>query len=70
MNRLAQLHLQALGFLFFASYDSQGYGGGIQPHLHMGCFVEMHVSTILEFDSYLTEDTLCISIEGTRRLTL
>jgi hypothetical protein len=22
--------------LFVASYDSQGYGGGIRPHLHMG----------------------------------
>jgi hypothetical protein len=28
-NRVARLCLQALGFLFVASYDSQGYGGGI-----------------------------------------
>jgi hypothetical protein len=26
-NRLAQLYLEALGSLFIASYDSQGYGG-------------------------------------------
>jgi hypothetical protein len=27
-NRMAQLYPQALGSLFFASYDPQGYGGG------------------------------------------
>jgi hypothetical protein len=29
-NRVAQLYSQALGSLFIASYDSQGYGGGIR----------------------------------------
>jgi hypothetical protein len=33
-NRVAQLYPQALGSLFVASYDSQGYGGGIRPRLH------------------------------------
>jgi hypothetical protein len=33
-NRVAQLYLRALGSLFVASYDSQGYGGGILTHLH------------------------------------
>jgi hypothetical protein len=33
-NRMAQLYSQALGSLFVASYDSQGYGGGIRPRLH------------------------------------
>jgi hypothetical protein len=33
-DRLAQLYLQALGNLFVASYDSQGYGGGIRTRLH------------------------------------
>jgi hypothetical protein len=28
-------------FLFVASYDSQGHGGGIRPRLHMGYSVEM-----------------------------
>jgi hypothetical protein len=32
-NRVAQLYPQALGSLFVASYDSQGYGGGIRTHL-------------------------------------
>jgi hypothetical protein len=40
MTLLAELYPQALGSLFVASYDSQGYGGSIQPrprtesHLH------------------------------------
>jgi hypothetical protein len=33
-NRVARLYPQALGFLTVASYDSQGYGGGIRPRLH------------------------------------
>jgi hypothetical protein len=32
-NRVAQLYLQALGSLFVAPYDSQGYGGGILTRL-------------------------------------
>jgi hypothetical protein len=32
---VAQLYPQALGSPFVASYDSQGYGGGIRPRLHM-----------------------------------
>jgi hypothetical protein len=35
-NRVVQLYPQALGSLFVASYDSQGYGEGIRPHLHTG----------------------------------
>jgi hypothetical protein len=35
-NRVAQLYPRALGSLSVASYDSQGYGGGIRPRLHMG----------------------------------
>jgi hypothetical protein len=36
-NRVAQLYPQALGSLFVASYDSQGYGGGIRnpPYLQL-----------------------------------
>jgi hypothetical protein len=33
-NRVAQLYPQTLGSLSVAS-DSQGYGGGIQPCLHL-----------------------------------
>jgi hypothetical protein len=35
-NRLTQLHPQALGSLFSASYDSQDYCGGIRPRFHTG----------------------------------
>jgi hypothetical protein len=33
-NRVAQLYPPALGSLFVASYDSQGYGGSIRTRLH------------------------------------
>jgi hypothetical protein len=33
---VAQLYPQALGSLFVASYDSQGYGGGIRTRFHAG----------------------------------
>jgi hypothetical protein len=33
---MAQLYTRALGSLFIAPYDLQGYGGGIRTHLHMG----------------------------------
>jgi hypothetical protein len=35
-NRVVQLHPQALGSFFVASYDSQGCSGGIRPSLHAG----------------------------------
>jgi hypothetical protein len=35
-NRVTRLNPQALGSLFFATYDSQGCGGGIRPSLHTG----------------------------------
>jgi hypothetical protein len=35
-KRVALLYPQALGSLFVASYDSQGYGGGIRLRLHTG----------------------------------
>jgi hypothetical protein len=35
-NRVAQFYPPALGSLFVASYNSQGYGGVIRRRLHMG----------------------------------
>jgi hypothetical protein len=43
MNRVAQLYPQALDSLFFAAYDSQGYGGGIRTHLHAGIWLNIKV---------------------------
>jgi hypothetical protein len=34
-NRVARFYPETLGSLFVASYDSQGYGGGIRPRLHI-----------------------------------
>jgi hypothetical protein len=34
MNRVAQLYSRALGSLYVASCESQGYGGGILTRLH------------------------------------
>jgi hypothetical protein len=36
MKKVAQLYPQSLGSLFFAFYDSQGYGGVIPTRPHMG----------------------------------
>jgi hypothetical protein len=33
---VTQLYPKALGSIFVASYDSQGYAGGIRPRLHTG----------------------------------
>jgi hypothetical protein len=35
-NRVVRLYPEALCSLLFTSYDSQGYGGSIQPRLHTG----------------------------------
>jgi hypothetical protein len=37
--RVVQLYPQALGSLFVASYDSQGYGGGIESRLDTRLFI-------------------------------
>jgi hypothetical protein len=42
-DKVAQLYPQALGSLFFTSYDSQGYGGGIRPSLHTGILSDRHL---------------------------
>jgi hypothetical protein len=41
-NRVAQLYPQALGSLFVAFYDLQGYGGGIRTRLHAGSLSRLH----------------------------
>jgi hypothetical protein len=45
-NRVTQLYTRALSSLFIATYDSQGYGGGILTRLHTGrmpCKVKVKV---------------------------
>jgi hypothetical protein len=43
-----------MGSLFFASYDSQGYGGSIRPHLHTA--IEVPLTNESESESYVTTD--------------
>jgi hypothetical protein len=50
-NRVAQLYPRALGSLCVASYDSQGYGGGILTHLHTS-----HESHSSQSQSHITTD--------------
>jgi hypothetical protein len=38
-NRVTRLYPQALGSLLVASYDSQGYAGGIRTRLHSGKYL-------------------------------
>jgi hypothetical protein len=45
-NRVAQLYPQALGSLFIASYDPQGYGGGIRTCLYAGIKIVVFVNNI------------------------
>jgi hypothetical protein len=45
MNRVAQLYPRALGSLFVASYDSQGYGGGIITRLHTASQSQSYIMT-------------------------
>jgi hypothetical protein len=42
-NMVAQLYLRALGTLFVASYDSQGYGGVILTRLYTGVYISFYV---------------------------
>jgi hypothetical protein len=45
---VGQLYPQALGFLYVASYNKQGYGGGIRHRLHTGStLVKVKVEVML-----------------------
>jgi hypothetical protein len=56
-NRVVQLYPQALGSLFVASYDSQGYDGGIRTHLHTADSSSSSLSQG-QSQSYFTTDGL------------
>jgi hypothetical protein len=46
---VAQLQPQALGSPFVASYDSQGYAGGIQSRLHTGLNSGIRLTLLITF---------------------
>jgi hypothetical protein len=52
-EQVAQLYPQALGSPFVASYDSQGYGGGVRTCLHTGFNAE--APTLVLFISLSTD---------------
>jgi hypothetical protein len=52
---VVQLYPQALGSLFVASSESEGYSGGIRPRLHTGLRVDFPLTTYLLLDTTRTE---------------
>jgi hypothetical protein len=44
---VARLYPQALGSFFVATYDSQGYGGGIRPRLQKGVWTILALTVLL-----------------------
>jgi hypothetical protein len=56
-DRVTELYPQALGSLFVALYDSQGYGGGILIRLHTGTnrnskHIDMHFGSCESCDHH------------------
>jgi hypothetical protein len=62
---VAQLHPPGTGFPFVASYDSQGYVGGILTRLHMGLFYVYTRHTRL----VLTSKTCTKTISSDKKLS-
>jgi hypothetical protein len=51
--------------LFIASYDSQGYGGGIRPCLHTGVTLFcLYHDTFLKYNHYQFQIEWCFSSDG------
>jgi hypothetical protein len=62
-NRVAQLYPPGTGSLFIASYDSQGYGGGILTRLHT-CHTWVHLNGHLINPSH---QSVCLYVYPYRR---
>jgi hypothetical protein len=54
-NRVFQLYPEALSSPFVASYDSQGYGGGIRSRLHTG-WGYTEPQAVLRYDTVRVEN--------------
>jgi hypothetical protein len=48
-NRLVCLRPQALGYIFIASHDSQGYSEDIRSRLHKDDILNIHLLLLLSF---------------------
>jgi hypothetical protein len=57
--------------LFVASYDSQGHGGGIRPHLHTGDTVTITRVALYSLRAHRTEnpDPLVVSVDRTENIS-
>jgi uncharacterized membrane protein YeiH len=63
---VAQLYPRALGSPFVASYDSQGYGGGILIRLHTGqqpAIFRQHIYAHTLLDSHFLVNYLTLKME-------
>jgi hypothetical protein len=63
-NRVAQVYPRVLGSLSVASYDSQGYGGGILSRLRTGLCYKCNVILVTIFDCMIMKMCLkfsCVS---------
>jgi hypothetical protein len=68
-NRVARLYPQALGSLFVASYDSQGYGGGIRLRLHTGFNPNSKSKSKLLYDGRFTANQFVLASSPLRPTT-
>jgi hypothetical protein len=55
-GRVAQLYPQTPGSLYIAFYASQGYGGGISTHLHIGHIIKFTIVKCRHSRILRTED--------------
>jgi hypothetical protein len=71
-NWVAQFYPQALGSLSVASYDTQGYGGGIRTHLYAGCIPSVCMLTSGAYINSVrtSQETHYVSATKTNRLML
>jgi hypothetical protein len=67
---VAQLYPQVLGSLLVASYDTQGYGGGIRTRLHTGSSRSMNFLQIFNNSDRASQETHYVSATKPNRLML
>jgi hypothetical protein len=56
---VTQLYPQGLGSLLVASYDSQGYDGGIRPRIHTGWKENKGIGVVIRGSVLLREEVGC-----------
>jgi hypothetical protein len=69
MNSVTQLYPQGLGSLFVASYDSQGYGGGIRTRLHRSNSTHLFPESESLYDRQFTANQFVLATNPLRLTT-